>query len=167
MDILKKKTQEQKPQLNEQENKPIIQVVKDGDLDPLETNEWLESNNVQDMRSLRTKMIDTESDFTQNLIDVYVALVREDYVERMELGTTVESKDQVDDILGDKEKLLHFYESVESDIPGEEIEELAQEFENLGGRNKTRLKTLRRKIIECIVDLKPMLSEGIEGEEAA
>ncbi len=130
-----------------------------------ETNEWLESNNVQDMRSLRTKMIDTESDFTQNLIDVYVALVREDYVERMELGTTVESKDQVDDILGDKEKLLHFYESVESDIPGEEIEELAQEFENLGGRNKTRLKTLRRKIIECIVDLKPMLSEGIEGEE--
>ena len=37
-----KKTQEQKPQTKEKE-KSVIQVVNDGDLDPLETNEWLES----------------------------------------------------------------------------------------------------------------------------
>ena len=37
-----KKNQEQKPQIKKKE-KPTIQVVKEGDLDPLETNEWLES----------------------------------------------------------------------------------------------------------------------------
>ena len=37
-----KKNQEQKPQIKKKE-KSIIQVVKEGDLDPLETNEWLES----------------------------------------------------------------------------------------------------------------------------
>ena len=37
-----KKNQEQKPQVKKKE-KPIIQVVKEGDLDPLETSEWLES----------------------------------------------------------------------------------------------------------------------------
>ena len=37
-----KKKQEQKPQIEKQQQ-PIIQVVKEGDLDPLETNEWLES----------------------------------------------------------------------------------------------------------------------------
>ena len=37
-----KKNQEEKPQIKNKE-KPIIQVVQNGDLDPLETNEWLES----------------------------------------------------------------------------------------------------------------------------
>ena len=37
-----KKNQEQKPQIKKNK-KPTIQVVKEGDLDPLETNEWLES----------------------------------------------------------------------------------------------------------------------------
>ena len=37
-----KKNQEQKPQIEKKE-KTIIQFGKDGDLDPLETNEWLES----------------------------------------------------------------------------------------------------------------------------
>ena len=37
-----KKNQEEKPQIKNKE-KPIIQVVQKGDLDPLETNEWLES----------------------------------------------------------------------------------------------------------------------------
>ena len=36
-----KKNQEQKPQIEKE--KHTIQVVKEGDLDPLETNEWLES----------------------------------------------------------------------------------------------------------------------------
>ena len=36
------KNQKQNPQIEKKE-KPIIQVVKEGDLDPLETNEWLES----------------------------------------------------------------------------------------------------------------------------
>ena len=36
-----KKNQEQKPKIEKE--KPTIQVVKEGDLDPLETNEWLES----------------------------------------------------------------------------------------------------------------------------
>ena len=38
-----KKTQEQKPQIIKKEKPKIIQVVKDVDLDPLETKEWLES----------------------------------------------------------------------------------------------------------------------------
>ena len=38
-----KKTQEHKPQIKKKEKPEIIQVVKDGDIDPLETNEWLES----------------------------------------------------------------------------------------------------------------------------
>ena len=37
-----KKNQEQKPQIKKKE-KPTIQVIKDGDLDPLETKEWIES----------------------------------------------------------------------------------------------------------------------------
>ena len=37
-----KKNQEQKPQIKKEE-KPLIQVIKEGDLDPVETNEWLES----------------------------------------------------------------------------------------------------------------------------
>ena len=37
-----KKTQDQKSQVKKKE-KPSIQVIKEGDLDPLETNEWLES----------------------------------------------------------------------------------------------------------------------------
>ena len=37
-----KKNQEQEPQIKKEE-KPTIQVIKEGDLDPLETNEWLES----------------------------------------------------------------------------------------------------------------------------
>ena len=38
-----KKTQEQISQIKKKEKPEIIQVVKDGDLDPLETSEWLES----------------------------------------------------------------------------------------------------------------------------
>ena len=38
-----KKTQEQKPQIEKKEKSEIIQVIKDGDLDSLETKEWLES----------------------------------------------------------------------------------------------------------------------------
>jgi pyruvate dehydrogenase E1 component len=37
------KVQEQKPQIKEKEKLEKIQVVKDGDIDPVETNEWLES----------------------------------------------------------------------------------------------------------------------------
>ena len=37
-----KKNQKQEPQIKQRE-KTRIQVIKDGDLDPLETNEWLES----------------------------------------------------------------------------------------------------------------------------
>ena len=37
-----KKNQEQKPQIKTKE-KPTIQVIKDKDLDPIETNEWIES----------------------------------------------------------------------------------------------------------------------------
>ena len=36
------KNQNQKPKIKKKE-KPVIQVIKEGDLDPLETNEWLES----------------------------------------------------------------------------------------------------------------------------
>ena len=38
-----KKSQEDKTQRKKKEKPEIIQVVKNGDLDPLETNEWLES----------------------------------------------------------------------------------------------------------------------------
>ena len=38
-----KKTQEHKPHIKKKEKPEIIQVVKGGDIDPLETNEWLES----------------------------------------------------------------------------------------------------------------------------
>ena len=38
-----KKTQEQKPEIKKIDKPETIQVINEGDLDPLETNEWLES----------------------------------------------------------------------------------------------------------------------------
>ena len=38
-----KESQEKKPKIEKKEKTPKIQIIKDGDLDPLETSEWLDS----------------------------------------------------------------------------------------------------------------------------
>ena len=126
-----------------------------------ETNEWLENNSVKDLKNLEIALIEAEN-FTEEIITVYIQLVREDYVERMILGS-VTSKDEVDEALLDKEQLLAFCQYIESEV--NEIIGIHEEIDEIDHSDMEVISTMKREIIKAIIKLKPLVNQEHEDND--